>query len=42
MSPGEIAYLALVIAGFVLFAGSLGWYDYAFARPELCIPRLFY
>jgi 3',5'-cyclic AMP phosphodiesterase CpdA len=24
------------------FAGSIGWYDYAFAQPELGIPRRFY
>jgi predicted phosphodiesterase len=24
------------------FAGSVGWYDYAFAQPELGIPRRFY
>jgi 3',5'-cyclic AMP phosphodiesterase CpdA len=29
-------------AGEVGFAGSVGWYDYGFARPELGIPRRFY
>ena len=30
------------VAGDVALVGSLGWYDYSFARPELGIPRRFY
>ncbi len=30
------------LAGEVGFAGSIGWYDYTFAPPELNIPRRFY
>jgi Icc-related predicted phosphoesterase len=30
------------VSGEVAIVGSVGWYDYAFARPELQIPRRFY
>ncbi|MDB5289230.1 MAG: metallophosphoesterase [Phycisphaerales bacterium] len=30
------------VSGDVAIAGSLGWYDYAFAQPSLGIPRRFY
>jgi hypothetical protein len=31
-----------LVAGDVAFVGSIGWYDYSFAPPELGIPRRFY